>query len=217
MPALTLLLMFTLANLLFLAGATVVFEGLGNRAVEIRLFYGPKVFSVSWRGRTFSVGILPLGGYVQPERPPFMNWEFGKSSLPPIAAVTILVLVGVGLLGPTRAWAELIAGFQQFISGTFSPLATGKVLCGNILKFMKEAPLPLAFGMVAIKIAATSFVPAPTGPLGAILFHGIGKLLRLSTRTMEYLQLVGALAMFLALGCWIVALLAYLASGNPST
>ena len=158
-------------EVLHLSGSFVAGRLAGARALRVSLLYGGAILRFRVGPTWFSVGSIPLGGYVKfdgyiPAGPrdslPPGSW----GTLPavarvgvPLAGVTVMVATAVVLLGPARATAAATAVASEAVA-LFTP-SRQAALVGALRRAVSGLPFLSVMGVAAAKTAAVDLLPIP--------------------------------------------------------
>ena len=162
MTAASLLAMIAAVSAVHVGGMALAGRLFGLVPQEVALFFGPKLVRRAIGRTTFTVGLIPLGGFVK-----YRSDELSVlsiTSLPPLKYVVVVssgcaALVGMGLL----LGADLFSfgrGFTQAMQGAWSPKSVGAPLLRQLVEGARLAPLA-TLGPFAMKMAALNLLPIP--------------------------------------------------------
>ncbi len=190
-------------------GFVVAAKALGLRLKEIVLCFGRPVWSVETRLAKLSLGYLPAGGFVSFQDEDQENMSLGTHFLLALSGSFCVMAISVGCLGWAQALQAFASGFGQlvfFLRSSFHSVGPGVALLRSFEAQEKVSWLH-AFGILAAKMTALSWLPTVGGHTGALLA-------RLSKRVQHgrYNRLVEAACAALYVlvgGFWFVSLIVF--------
>jgi membrane-associated protease RseP (regulator of RpoE activity) len=200
----------------------------GATVEEVSLFFGPAVIRFRYRGVSYRVGAIPLGGYVRfkgdRDKPKSADEILfaadmeppGFWDLHPLARVAIvasgcasLVVVGALCLGPWASVRSLGRGFVQltpFAPWTPAWVTGGRVLAGRFVSLLRDGPFRVALGVLAVKMAAMNLLPIPSLNGGAILTYLVWWRKEPPENVLIAATNVGLCLSLIVMGYWLIQL-----------
>jgi membrane-associated protease RseP (regulator of RpoE activity) len=164
---------------------------IGVTVEEVSFFFGPTLLQFRYRGVSYRVGAIPMGGFVKfkgerannndPEQilfaadmepPGFGDLHPLKQILVAASGCVALLALAALCLGPWAAVRSLGRGFVQltpFAPWTPTWVPGGKELVGRFMALLQQAPFRVALGVLAAKFAAANLLPLPPLNGGMIL------------------------------------------------
>lgn len=181
------------------------------RVRACRLFAGTKVAGVKLGGVDFELGWVPLGTSVTYDVPTLWLRPLWIRVAVTLSGPLALLPCAAAWLGPSTAWHHFLAGFVQLPLGALHPLSVAPALVARLhAAFL--ASVPSATGILATKLAALELLPlgglATAQTLSELVGHGSRD--DDQVRGAWFLTL-NVLVLFLLMGCWATAVLAYVA------
>jgi membrane-associated protease RseP (regulator of RpoE activity) len=176
----------------------------GAKVEEVSLFYGKKILKTKFGDTTFSLGTIPLGGYVKCDED-FQNLHPLKRTLAPLCGCLALLILAMAVFGATEGFQKMARGFYQIASGVFAPRTQGALLVLTLFRFAEASTFLACVALVASKLAAFNLLPIPTLSGGDILLTLTGWIKPLSEKLRERIQIFGFIALLIIMLCWTIA------------
>jgi membrane-associated protease RseP (regulator of RpoE activity) len=198
----------------------------GVTVEEVSFFFGPTLFRLRYRGVSYRVGAIPMGGFVKfkgergnntdPEQilfaadmepPGFRDLHPLKQSLISASGCVALLALAALCLGPWAAVRSLSRGFVQLIP--FAPwtpawVPGGRELVGRLMALFQQGPFRVALGVMAAKLAAFNLLPLPPSNGGMILASMLGWKRGLPENVVVAMTYVGLCVLLTLYLYWIV-------------
>lgn len=137
---------------------------------EAGLFFGPTLFRFEFRGVTYKLKLVPLGGYVDFRHPEFEEAPL-RVAIPTMAAGCVAaMLIAVACLPPQEAFHRFVDTYRQLIVGAYSP-RQGADFLHAAYEYVRSHEFVDVLGAVAAKFSALNLLPFPTLIGGQILLR----------------------------------------------
>ena len=205
-----LIVKFMAVVMLSLAAIAATTALLGNRIRAIQLFMGPVVFEARFRHLHIRVGLLPLGGFIEPVKAPYDEWGFWKSAVSSLSGVAALLIISVVVVGPDHTIGRLLTNAVKLLLGAFSPLAVGKYCVADGISFLSSASPMESLAGIAVLFASFNLLPIPALPVGTLLLRLVAKAGELSPALVERIMVTGAMISLMGWILWLVAAVTWL-------
>jgi membrane-associated protease RseP (regulator of RpoE activity) len=198
----------------------------GATVEEVSFFFGPTLFRFLYRGVSYRLGAVPVGGFVKfkaereknkdseqilfaadMEPPGFHDLHPLKQTLIAASGCAALLALAALCLGPWAAVRSLGRGFVQLIP--FAPwtpawVPRGRELALRFMALLQEGPFRVALGVMAAKLAAANLLPWPPLNGGMILTSILGWRKGLSENVLLVMTYVGLCVSLTLFVYWIV-------------
>lgn len=208
----------TLVHLSGFVLASLVFS---QKIEEFSLFFGKSILSVSWRGCTFYIRSIPMGGSVMIEGMEYDDDETSVSTpvhgframptskrlLTLLAGPITCFLLAIACGGVVLAQQRVLTGFFQIIHGSLAPIAYGQHAVARFLEHVRNDNFIVLLGFLAAKNSAGNLLPLPIlngGQAIMTLFPNM------SSRQFYQMQILGLTALALLWFGWACAVFAYI-------
>lgn len=178
----------------------------GIKVEKVAIFYGKPVFTFQTRFFPISIGYIPTGGDITPNRtsidsrPPFVR------CLVALAGTLFLFLSAVVCLNISDASISCIATYPQLLKGTLAPLSCGRDLFASFFVKTQDS-LFVGCGTLAAKCVAIGMLPVPGGAMGQLLLQLANK--RHQDKLTTIYGILTVLVTLPVLICWAIALVSY--------
>ncbi len=225
-PALPFFAAYTLCVVVHTATMALVGWRVGATVEEVGIFVGPVPIRFRYRGVSYRIGVIPMGGYVKfkgdrdepksteetlfaadAEPPAFGDLHPLKRVVTAASGCAALILVAAVCLGPWASVRSLGHGFVQvipFAPWTPSWVPGGKELAGRFVSLCRHGPFQVALGVLAVRFAAFNLLPLAPFNGGMIVTTLLGWKKGLPEKASTVVTAIGVGLSFTLIGYWLL-------------
>jgi len=196
----------------------------GATVEEVSFFFGWILIRFRYRGVSYRVGVIPMGGSVRfkgdrdkpksteeilfaadMEPPGFCDLHPLKRVVIAASGCAALLTMAALCLGLWASVRSLGRGFVQLIP--FAPwtpawVPEGKELAGHFVSLFRHGPFRVALGVLAVKLTAFNLLPLPPLNGGMIVTYLLGWRKELPENAEIAVTYVGLVVSLILLGYW---------------
>lgn len=163
-----------MTNLLLIATffvITTAFHTLGNilgclafgiKINKIQFFYGKEIVKIDSKVIPFVLGWIPTGGSVSYDAEKFKELFLLKRLTIHLSGPAIVLISTIAFTNFNIAISSFFEGFNQIITGTFSPLEKGSYFLSYYFQLLSSESYSLSFAIFASKFTSFNLLPLPS-------------------------------------------------------
>ena len=211
----------TVAHVLSMTLVGSVCWGVGVERISI--FYGEPLFRFRLGSIPIEVGYLPTGGSTTFHRTAnvgacrqgvrtYEGLHPWQRVVVILSGPSLLLLLGYAFVGGNELLGVLHRFIPTFVSGTMSPGTQGVETLTSYFRFLEQGDYRIAFGVLAVVLAAVNLLPLPTLNGGEAVIELVQALSRhrLATKTTMVVRICSLLVALAVTASWAFALVCVL-------